>query len=64
MNLRAPLALAGLAAAIAFSFNAQAAEGLATQKDKISYMVGMDIGGIEIHIEDIDMDEGIEAKSA
>ena len=27
-------------------------------------MVGMDIGGIEIHIEDIDMDEGLEAKSA
>jgi uncharacterized alkaline shock family protein YloU len=27
-------------------------------------MVGMDIGGIEIHIEDIDMDEETEAKSA
>jgi uncharacterized alkaline shock family protein YloU len=27
-------------------------------------MVGMDIGGIEIHIEDIDMDEESEAKSA
>lgn len=27
-------------------------------------MVGMDIGGIEIHIEDIDMDEFIEARSA
>ncbi len=27
-------------------------------------MVGMDIGGIEIHIEDIDMDEELEAKSA
>jgi uncharacterized alkaline shock family protein YloU len=27
-------------------------------------MVGMDIGGIEIHIEDIDMDEEPEAKSA
>ena len=27
-------------------------------------MVGMDIGGIEIHIEDIDVDEEIEAKSA
>ena len=27
-------------------------------------MVGMDIGGIEIHIEDIDMDEDAEAKSA
>jgi uncharacterized alkaline shock family protein YloU len=27
-------------------------------------MVGMDIGGIEIHIEDIDMDEDLEATSA
>jgi len=27
-------------------------------------MVGMEIGGIEIHIEDIDMDEGTEATSA
>jgi uncharacterized alkaline shock family protein YloU len=27
-------------------------------------MVGMDIGGIEIHIEDIDADEDTEAKSA
>ncbi|HJR81841.1 MAG TPA: Asp23/Gls24 family envelope stress response protein [Anaerolineales bacterium] len=27
-------------------------------------MVGMDIGGIDIHIEDIDMDEDIEATSA
>ena len=27
-------------------------------------MVGMDIGGIEIHIEDIDMDESTEATSA
>ena len=27
-------------------------------------MVGMDIGGIDIHIEDIDMDEELEAKSA
>jgi len=27
-------------------------------------MVGMDIGGIEIHIEDIDMDEYIEARPA
>ena len=27
-------------------------------------MVGMDIGGIEIHIEDIDVDEGPEAKAA
>jgi hypothetical protein len=27
-------------------------------------MVGMDIGGIEIHIEDIDMDEEPEAKPA
>jgi uncharacterized alkaline shock family protein YloU len=27
-------------------------------------MVGMDIGGIEIHIEDIDMDEETEAQSA
>jgi len=27
-------------------------------------MVGMEIGGIEIHIEDIDMDEESEAKSA
>jgi uncharacterized alkaline shock family protein YloU len=27
-------------------------------------MVGMDIGGIEIHIEDIDIDEAVEAKSA
>ena len=27
-------------------------------------MVGMDIGGIEIHIEDIDVDEETEAKSA
>ena len=27
-------------------------------------MVGMDIGGIEIHIEDIDVDEGPEAKPA
>ena len=27
-------------------------------------MVGMDIGGIEIHIEDIDMDEDTEAKPA
>jgi uncharacterized alkaline shock family protein YloU len=27
-------------------------------------MVGMDIGGIEIHIEDIDMDEDLEARTA
>ncbi|HEX6033924.1 MAG TPA: Asp23/Gls24 family envelope stress response protein [Anaerolineales bacterium] len=27
-------------------------------------MVGMDVGGIEIHIEDIDVDEAPEAKSA
>ncbi len=27
-------------------------------------MVGMDIGGIEIHIEDIDVDEEPEAKAA
>ena len=27
-------------------------------------MVGMDIGGIEIHIEDIDVDEDIEARAA
>jgi uncharacterized alkaline shock family protein YloU len=27
-------------------------------------MVGMDVGGIEIHIEDIDMDEFTEAASA
>ena len=26
--------------------------------------IGMDIGGIEIHIEDIDMNEELEAKSA
>ena len=26
-------------------------------------MVGMDIGGIEIHVEDIDMDEDLEAQS-
>ena len=27
-------------------------------------MVGMDVGGIEIHVEDIDMDEALEATSA
>jgi len=27
-------------------------------------MVGMEIGGIEIHIEDIDMEKGVEARSA
>jgi len=27
-------------------------------------MVGMDIGGIEIHIEDIDVEEDIEARPA
>jgi uncharacterized alkaline shock family protein YloU len=27
-------------------------------------MVGMEIGGIEIHIEDIDIDPGVEARSA